>query len=457
MCTPSSRRTGSHAGSDPISRAQADPGLRSRRTFLTTGAGVVISTAIGAGGLAAGAAGAAGAAAADRGPRKPKGPHTGRRVVVMVIDGCRPDELDTALTPNLTALRSAGLWFPDARSLPIMETIPNHVMMMSGVRPDRSGVPANAIYDRELGETRDMDRPEDLKVRTLLERANRAGLSTATVLSKTYLYGIFGERATHRWEPSPTLPITDHAPDVFTMQAATAMVEEHDPHLMFVNLGDIDRFGHADFTGQSLQLTRRAALAGTDRLIGDFVDFLQERGSWDKTMFIVLADHSMDWSSPLDVVSLQGVMDADEQLAGNVVVSQNGGADLLYWTGPERGRAAGIRRMIELARATEGVLVAHPRTKKSLRLGPEAGDVVAYVKAGWRFSDPNPVSNPIPGNHGHPATRAIPFFISGGHRSLPKRKASPVRARTLDVAPTAAHFLGVHRTPKGGYDGRNLL
>jgi predicted AlkP superfamily pyrophosphatase or phosphodiesterase len=29
--------------------------------------------------------------------------------------------------------------------MPVMETIPNHVMMMTGVRPDRSGVPAHAV------------------------------------------------------------------------------------------------------------------------------------------------------------------------------------------------------------------------------------------------------------------------------------------------------------------------
>ena len=44
-----------------------------------------------------------------------------------------------------------GHLVPNARSLPVMETIPNHVMMMTGVRPDRSGVPANAIFDRARG------------------------------------------------------------------------------------------------------------------------------------------------------------------------------------------------------------------------------------------------------------------------------------------------------------------
>ena len=46
-----------------------------------------------------------------------------------------------------------------ARSLPVMETIPNHVMMMTGCRPDRNGVPANSIYDRADGAIRDCGRP----------------------------------------------------------------------------------------------------------------------------------------------------------------------------------------------------------------------------------------------------------------------------------------------------------
>lgn len=407
-----------------------------RRTFLTTGAGVVLSTAVGLPQAAEAAA------------------RTGRRAYVVVIDGCRPDELTTTLTPNIARLRAAGLNFPGARSMPVAETIPNHVMMMTGVRPDRNGVPANAIYDRALGEVRDMDRPGDIKSPTLIGQLNRAGLRTGTVLSKDYLYGVFGARATHRWEPFPLMPITNHSLDVFTMTAAIDMLNEFDPHLMFVNLGDIDRFGHSDLTGQNLQLLRRTALAGTDKQIARFVAALKAKGVWNRSMLIVLADHSMDWSDLWKVVSLQGVLDADPLLAGKVKIAQNGGADLLYWTGAASRKAAAIERMVKIASAQEGVLRALPRTDPSLRLGPQAGDVVAYVKAGWRFSDPTILSNPIPGNHGHPATMAIPFFVSGGHAALPKATSSTARAATIDVAPTVASFFGVTTRPTGGWDGR---
>ena len=383
---------------------------------------------------------------------------TRQRAYVLVLDGCRPDEITPALMPRASALRDGGLNHPYASSVPIMETIPNHVMMMTGVRPDRSGVPANSIFDRTLGDTRNLDRASDIKVRTVIERLNKAGLTTATVLSKEYLYGVFGGRATHRWEPAPIVPVSGHAPDVFTMEAALAMLAEHDPHLMFVNLGDIDRFGHTDLTGPlGLKALRQTALASTDLQVGRFVDALKAAGRWDDSIVIVLADHSMDWSRPDAVISLAPVLAADPLLAGKVQIADNGGADLLYFTGPAAELDAAVARMIALAGSVEGVLSAHdPRRTTWLRTGPLGGDVVVFCKAGWRFSDPTTVANPIPGNHGHPATKSIPFFIGGGHRRVPRGVARSAEARTIDVAPTLADFFGVG-APRGGYDGRSRL
>ncbi|WP_299050142.1 nucleotide pyrophosphatase/phosphodiesterase family protein [uncultured Nocardioides sp.] len=415
----------------------------SRRTVLRLGGGVVLSTAA--------TAPAAATVAARRGSRR-------RRAYVVVLDGCRPAEIDGELgldlMPTVRGLRDGGRRFPRARSLPVMETIPNHTMMMTGVRPDRSGVPANAIYDRDLGETRTMDRPADMRADTVLERCRRQGLTSGTVLSKEYLYGIFGPRATHRWEPFPVVPVSGHAPDAFTMDATLAMVDRFDPDLVFVNLGDIDRVGHSDLTGTSLQLARRAALASGDLQVSRLVDALKESGRWRDSLLVVLADHSMDWSRPDRSVSLTPVLTDDPLLAGNVVVGQNGGADLVYWTGPDRDRERAVARIRRLALATDGVLAAHDRRRASswLRLGPEAGDVVVYARAGWRFSDPSPGSNPLPGNHGHPTTAPIPFFLSGGHPAV-RRGTSPAAATTVDVAPTVAGFLGLRGAPRGGWDG----
>ena len=114
--------------------------------------------------------------------------------------------------------------------------------------------------------------------------------------------------------------------------------------------------------------------------------------------------------------------------------------------------------MRRIANAHPGVLASYDRARARpwMRLGANAGDVVVYCRAGWRFSDPEPFSNPIPGNHGHPATRPIPFFVSGGHPAVRHRTSSPAQAHTVDVAPTLAEFFGL-RPPRGGWDGRSRL
>ena len=180
---------------------------------------------------------------------------------------------------------------------------------------------------------------------TVISRLNRRGFTTGTVLSKQYLHGIFGERATYRWEPEPVLPVTGHAPDAFTMDAAIGMVERFDPNLVFVNLGDCDRVGHSDLTGTTLQAARQAALVDVDTQVGRFVDLLRSSGRWEHSVVLVLADHSMDWSRPDRLVSLAPALEADPMLTGRVQIAQNGGADLLYWTGAADRRTAAVTRM----------------------------------------------------------------------------------------------------------------
>ncbi|WP_338128890.1 alkaline phosphatase family protein, partial [Saccharomonospora viridis] len=171
---------------------------------------------------------------------------------------------------------------------------------------------------------------------------------------------------------------------------------------------------------------------------------------WDTSVLLVLADHSMDWSMTHRVISLTPVLEADPFLAGRVAIAQNGGADLLTFTGADSERVDAVDRMRELVRGVDGVLSVH--TPDELRLGPRAGDLVAYCRAGWRFTDPKPWSNPIPGNHGHPATEPIPFFVSGGHPTVRTRNASSAAATTVDVAPTVGALFGLS-DPEGGYDG----
>src|SRR5690349_13170590 len=79
-------------------------------------------------------------------------------VVVLVVDSLMPEELGqtTPAAPNLTAFRDAGTSYSESRSVFAAETIPNHVAMMTGVYPDRSGIPGNTYWNRS-GEPTDTD------------------------------------------------------------------------------------------------------------------------------------------------------------------------------------------------------------------------------------------------------------------------------------------------------------
>ncbi|MGW6933156.1 hypothetical protein ACWGE0_24075 [Lentzea sp. NPDC054927] len=106
-----------------------------------------------------------------------------RRVYVVVLAGLRPEEVSEALTPNLLALRNDGTYFPQARSAPAVETIPDPASMLAPV----------------------------------LDRLPEQGFRTCSVL-----------------------PDTKHPADAFTSHALHTMIEETDPDLVFVAFGDGD-------------------------------------------------------------------------------------------------------------------------------------------------------------------------------------------------------------------------
>lgn len=370
-------------------------------------------------------------------------------VYVIVTDGMRPDELNPVQSPTLHRWASEGTRYARASSVMIAETLPNHAAMVTGVLPVRSGVPSNAIWDHAIGDERTLDRPDDLRAPTVLDRIRtEAGLTTASVLSKDYLHGLFGGRASVQWAPFPLVPVTDHSLDWFTVEALKQTVTDHSPRFTFVNLGDMDRFGHMDLSGTSLRLARNQAVYNSDHKLWEFEQFLRATGRWERSVLLVLADHGMDWSEPLKLISCAGAIDADPALRGRFGIAQNGGADTFAYLGPAHERDASLRRLRDVVGGLPGVNRLYDPAE--LNLGERAGDLVATCHAGWRFSDPSPLSNPIPGNHGHEVTLGIPFFVGGGHRIVRRGQVVERPVRTLDVAPTVARLFGLDHSAMDG-------
>jgi ectonucleotide pyrophosphatase/phosphodiesterase family member 5 len=423
------------------------------------------------------------------------------RVYVVVIDGLNTEEVP--LMPFLSSLAAEGTHYPEARSVMIAETTPNHVAMVTGVYPDRNGIVANAFPDTETGEAEASNgQPEQLEADSLFTLVERQcpDLFTAAVTSKNYLYTVMNHDRTGDGQvdadynfanlddptyiPSPA----GLTPDERTLEVAREVVRRDDPDFLFVNLGAVDRSGHADPLGNDVLPTGgRPAFRDTLRTITDtnlrlFVEELKLQGTWDSTALLVAVDHSMDWSLPLDTVSLSGAFEADPLLAGEVLAAQNGGAGL--YSLRDRGAAQAderLARMREIAVGTDGVDEALYREPNPLDGGeehwvgavhpdwhqtsPRSGDLLVTVEDGRRVTEPSATSNPIPGNHGMPSTLRIPMVVAGGAdlgvvQQRIDASADPfVReaqsAENIDVAPTVAWLMGL-QPPDGGFDGRPL-
>lgn len=95
-------------------------------------------------------------------------------VVVITVDGLRPDALAAAPAPNLQALL-AGSVAGEARAVEMPETLPSHVSMAAGVPPSVHGVTFNN------------DRNQELARDTIFNRVHDSGGRTGLYYGKTKL------------------------------------------------------------------------------------------------------------------------------------------------------------------------------------------------------------------------------------------------------------------------------
>src|SRR5215218_1539354 len=98
------------------------------------------------------------------------------RMVLISIDGCRPDLLLRADCPNVRAMMKNGSFSFWARTTAMSITLPSHVSMLTGVIPQRHGI----MWNEDLP----LERPVYPKFPTIFELAHNAGYSTALISGK---------------------------------------------------------------------------------------------------------------------------------------------------------------------------------------------------------------------------------------------------------------------------------
>lgn len=198
-----------------------------------------------------------------------------KRVLIISVDGMRPDLLLRGNTPNLHQLFENGSFSFWARTTEVSITLPSHVSMLTGVTPDKHGISWNG----------DEHNDANPKYENILDLAHKAGYTTALASGKSK----FAVLTNRGGVDNVAIPKAGkRADDLAVAGLAADIIRTKKPEVMMVHFGDNDKLGHAIGWGTPEQM---AVLAIADQSIGEVLKALRETGAIHETLIIVSADH----------------------------------------------------------------------------------------------------------------------------------------------------------------------
>lgn len=201
--------------------------------------------------------------------------HVGH-VVLVSIDGLRPDAIQAAGASTLRGLMREGAYTLEARTISPSKTLPSHTSMLTGVGPAKHGITWN---DDRTGETGRVGVP------TVFDLADSAGLDPAAFFGKAKFRHLVGAGNRGFWATAPRGSEVLLAPRM--VEDVERYLKYRGPELLFVHVSDPDIAGHT--TGW-MSAPYRAAVRRADVAVGRILRSARARYG-DDFVLIVTADH----------------------------------------------------------------------------------------------------------------------------------------------------------------------
>jgi predicted AlkP superfamily pyrophosphatase or phosphodiesterase len=199
-----------------------------------------------------------------------------RNVMVISIDGLRPDAIAKYNATVLSRLVKEGATSLEAETVTPSTTLPSHTSMLTGVPPEMHGIYWNEDETTTRGTVR---------VPTVFELAKLAGLSTAAFFSKPKLNHLV-KPATLDHVGRPMGSSNRLATE--TTEDATRYIKRRRPNLVFVHIAEPDYAGHSAgwMTGTYGFAVRRA-----DGAVGQLLKAADEAYGAGSYSVIISSDH----------------------------------------------------------------------------------------------------------------------------------------------------------------------
>ena len=204
-------------------------------------------------------------------------------VVVIVVDGLRPDAIEAGEARQVQALAAHGARTDSARVGGMPETLPSLVSLATGLLPARHGV------------TRNDDRVPEPGVPTIFTRASEEGLRTGLYFGKPKLdilaprgsadisFGP-GRNGLHRERQTISAVAGQFAADFARERYGLALVHLREP----------DQAGHAHGWMSAPYL---AAVRAADAAVGTILQAIEYSGLAPRTAVLLTADHGGEGTS----------------------------------------------------------------------------------------------------------------------------------------------------------------
>jgi arylsulfatase A-like enzyme len=436
----------------------------------------------------------------------------GRRVVIVVWDGMRPDFVSERHTPALWGLAREGVIFRNHHAAYLSATVVNGTAIATGCYPSQSGVFANYVFRPEIEPANFIDAGNPRVVRkgdeltngkylarpTTAEILQRAGKSTAIAGTK-YVTVLHDRRATAGnaaarnsfvFFQGATLPneaielftkalgpfpgLNDPRADEWTTKALVeVMWKDSVPEYSLLWLCEPDYTEHKSAPGSPPSI---AAIESADKRLREILAALDKKRVRDKTDVFVVSDHgfstierSIDLLPQLVRAGFRATTQFAAQPAkGDIMVVGNGGTILFYVIGHD---ADVTRGLIEWLQQTDFAGVIFSREKVDGTFGlelakidtPIAPDVVMAFR--WndesnRFGVPGMIDadwsrQAGAGTHATLSRFDMHNLLIAAGPDFRRDVTNQLPTGNIDLAPTILHILGISSPVK--FDGRILF
>lgn len=198
------------------------------------------------------------------------------RLILVVIDGLRPDGMIQAKTPNLDWLMERGAYSLKAQSVVPSITLPTHLSMFYGVLPEVHGVVGNFyIYNAELEPG-------------IVERVHQAGYTSAAFYSWEQLRDLWRPGSIKHAHFLNIYSSNTRDFDLEIVQAAASYLKKESSEFLFVYLGMLDELAHKVGWMTPAYLE---AIHSVDSVLGILLEGLDQAGLVDSTAILVQSDH----------------------------------------------------------------------------------------------------------------------------------------------------------------------